>query len=266
MSSSERGQVTRSAAEVYDEFFVPALFQEWASRVADIAQVQPGQHVLDVACGTGVLAREAANRVGASGSVTGLDLNKGMLDVAKRKSPNIKWQHGAAEALPFGENSFDVVVSQFGLMFFEDPRQALREMRRVLRSGSRMSVAVCGSIESFQGYPELAGLLRRLFGDWAADALQAPFIFGDPQKLLSLFSEAGIDKPDLTTINGRAKFPSISSWLFTEIRGWLLADKLDDSQFELLLNEAQDVLRSFITPEGTVSLIAPAHIVTAIKA
>jgi ubiquinone/menaquinone biosynthesis C-methylase UbiE len=77
MSESERGQVTRSAAEVYEDFFVPALFQEWASRVADAALISSGQRILDVACGTGVLARIAADRVGASGSVVGLDLNEG---------------------------------------------------------------------------------------------------------------------------------------------------------------------------------------------
>jgi SAM-dependent methyltransferase len=265
MSSSERGQVTRSAAEVYEEFFVPALFQEWASRVADIARIQPGQRVLDVACGTGVLARESLSRVGPSGSVTGLDLNEGMLDVAKRKAAEIEWRHGAAEALPFEDNSFDVVVTQFGLMFFENPWQAIREMFRVLRPGGRLAVAVCGSIETFQGYPELAGLLRRLFGDWAGDALQAPFVFGDPSTLMSVFAEAGIADPILTTIKGSAKFPSIQSWLFTEIRGWLLADKLDDAQFDLLLKEAQSVLAPFVTSDGTVALVAPAHIVTANK-
>jgi ubiquinone/menaquinone biosynthesis C-methylase UbiE len=84
MSTSERGQVTKSAAEVYEEFFVPALFQEWAPRVADAASLRPGQRVLDVACGTGVLARAAAERVGAAGAVTGLDVNEGMLSVARR--------------------------------------------------------------------------------------------------------------------------------------------------------------------------------------
>jgi ubiquinone/menaquinone biosynthesis C-methylase UbiE len=113
MDKSERGQVTRIAAEVYEEFFVPALFQEWASRVADVAQISSGQRILDVACGTGILTREVAERVGASGSVVGLDLNEGMLVVAKRKAPEIEWRQGRAEVLPFDSNNLGVVKSSW---------------------------------------------------------------------------------------------------------------------------------------------------------
>jgi ubiquinone/menaquinone biosynthesis C-methylase UbiE len=87
MDRSQRGQVTRSAADVYDEFFVPALFAPWPGPVSDAAGLAPGQAVLDVACGTGVLAREAARRVQPGGSVIGLDRNDGMLAVARRKAP-----------------------------------------------------------------------------------------------------------------------------------------------------------------------------------
>src|SRR5688500_16775452 len=133
MDRTDRGQVNSSAAEIYESFFVPALFQEWAGRVADTAHIQLGQRVLDVACGTGVLARAAADRAGAGGSVTGLDINEGMLAVAAQKAPHIDWRQGQAEALPFEDGTFDAVVSQFGLMFFDDRAAAIREMRRVLR-------------------------------------------------------------------------------------------------------------------------------------
>lgn len=101
MADDLTGQVTRNVAEVYEEFFVPALFLEWAARVADAAQLAPGQKVLDVACGTGVLAREVAKRVQPGGAVTGLDRNEGMLSVARRKTSGIDWRLGMAEALPF---------------------------------------------------------------------------------------------------------------------------------------------------------------------
>jgi ubiquinone/menaquinone biosynthesis C-methylase UbiE len=125
MSDSETGQVTRSPAEVYEEFFLPALLQQWTSRVADAAGIQSGERVLDVACGTGVLARAVAERVGPSGAVIGVDINEGMLAVARRKAPAIAWKQGRAEALPLDSESFDAVVSQFGLMFFQDRRVAL---------------------------------------------------------------------------------------------------------------------------------------------
>jgi ubiquinone/menaquinone biosynthesis C-methylase UbiE len=121
MKAGDTGQVTRSAAEVYDEFFVPALFQPWAGRVVDEARVKPGDAVLDVACGTGVVARIAAESVGPMGSVAGLDLNEGMLAVAARRSPGVHWHHGRAEEMPFESDFFDAVVCQFGLMFFESP-------------------------------------------------------------------------------------------------------------------------------------------------
>jgi ubiquinone/menaquinone biosynthesis C-methylase UbiE len=106
------------AAKAYEALMVPALFGEWASRVADAAAIQSGQSVLDVACGTGVLAREIASRTGATGHVTGLDPNAGMLEVARQITPDLEWRQGRAESLPFPDQTFDRVVSQFGLMFF----------------------------------------------------------------------------------------------------------------------------------------------------
>jgi ubiquinone/menaquinone biosynthesis C-methylase UbiE len=264
MSTSETGQVTRNAAEVYEEFFLPALFEQWASRVADAAGIQPGQQVLDVACGTGVLARTIADRVGAAG-VVGVDVNEGMLAVAKQKAPEIEWRQGRAEALPFASASFDVVVSQFGLMFFEDRRAALQEMRRVLRPGGRLVVAVWDTLEHSPGYAAMADLLQRLFGEQVAGALHAPFVLGDSQNLRSLFVDAGIPDAEITTHQGTARFPSIQSWVSTEIKGWTLADVLDDAQFDRLLKEAERTLRRFTAADGTVAFNTPAHIVTATK-
>jgi ubiquinone/menaquinone biosynthesis C-methylase UbiE len=266
MGESERGQVTRSAAEVYEEFFVPALFQEWASRVADAAKISSGQCILDVACGTGVLTREVAERVGASGSAVGLDLNEGMLVVAKRKAPNIQWRQGRAEALPFDSNSFDAVVCQFGLMFFENQCAAIEEMVRVLRQGGHLAIAVWDLLENTPGYAALTELLERLFGNEAADAMRAPFVLGNIQVLQSLFTDAGVPGAQIATHEGTAHFPSISSWVYTDVRGWTLADMIDDAQYQRLLQEAENELRQFVTPEGTVAFRSPAHIVTATKA
>src|SRR5919108_5331348 len=121
-------QAQIDAANAYEALFVPALFGQWAPRVADAAQIQPGQRVLDVGCGTGVLAREVASRMGSSGRVAGIDPSPGMVAVAKQLAPTVDWREGLAESLPFPDQSFDAVVSQFGLMFFTDRRQALREM------------------------------------------------------------------------------------------------------------------------------------------
>jgi ubiquinone/menaquinone biosynthesis C-methylase UbiE len=139
MAEAITGQVMHAAAEVYDEFFVPALFLAWAAEGADAAELAPGDRALDVACGTGALAREAAERVEPGGSVAELDRNEGMIAVARRKSSDIEWRIGQAEAMPFADGAFDAVVSQFGLMFFEDRIGAITEMWRVLRPGGRLS-------------------------------------------------------------------------------------------------------------------------------
>jgi SAM-dependent methyltransferase len=265
MGDTSTGQVTRSAAEIYEEFFVPALFQEWTAKVTTAAQLAPGQKVLDVACGTGVLARAAASRVAPGGTVVGLDRNEGMLRVARRATPGIEWRHGLAEALPFADHAFDAVISQFGLMFFEDRVTALREMRRVLRPGGSLVVAVWDVLEHSPGYAAMTVLLQRLFGDHVADALRAPFVLGDPATLRELFAEAGIAGADVGTSTGTARFPSIESWVHTDVKGWTLADLIDEAQYQTLLREAKKELMAYAQPDGTVAFGLPAHIVSAKK-
>ena len=113
---------------------MPALFLEPARLVVRAAEIKLGQLVLDVACGTGVLARQIAQVTGPT-CIIGIDRSEGMLSVARHLAPTISWQNGLAEALPFAASVFDRVVSQFGLMFFDDPTKALRKMRRVVDTG-----------------------------------------------------------------------------------------------------------------------------------
>lgn len=269
MDDAQTGQVTRSAADVYDEFFLPALFAQWAGPVADAAAIGAGHRVLDVACGTGVLACEAEQRVAPGGAVVGLDRNDGMLTVARRKSATIDWQVGMAEALPFTDGGFDAVVSQFALMFFEDRTAALKEMWRVLKPDGRLAVAVWDTVENAPGYTGMVAILQDLFGDAAADALRAPYTLGDTKTLKSVFDEAGIDGIDgigIATRDGVAQFPSIASWVHTDVKGWTLADMIDDAQYATLLAAAEERLQDFVVDGAAVRFSHPAHIVTATKA
>jgi SAM-dependent methyltransferase len=265
MSKGETGKVSASAAEVYEEFFLPALFQEWPPRIVNAARIGSGQKVLDVACGTGVLARAVAERVGPTGEVVGLDVNEGMLTVAKAKSQHVAWRQGRAEALPFDAGSFDAVVSQFGLMFFEDRRRAIAEMWRVLLPEGRLVVAVWDSLENTPGYAAVTGMLQRLFGADFANALRTPYLLGDRQALRALLGDAGVGDAEIATHEGTARFPSIDAWIFTDVKGWTLADMMDDAQYARLREEAQRVLQGFVGRDGTVSFRAPAHIATARK-
>lgn len=266
MDDAQTGQVNRAAAETYEAFFVPALFAEWAPRMAEALRVAPGQSVLDVACGTGVFARAAASRVAPGGAVTGLDRNAGMLATARRAAPALDWREGVAEKLPFPDAAFHAVGCQFGLMFFEDRTKALREMWRVLRPGGRLAVAVWDAAETSPGYAAMITLLDRLFGRRVADALRAPFVLGDPADLRAEFARADIPAMQIRTIGGSARFPSIEAWVHTDIKGWTLADMIDDAQFAALRRAAGSELAPFAQADGTVLFAAPAHIASAAKA
>jgi uncharacterized protein (DUF1330 family)/trans-aconitate methyltransferase len=253
-------------AEIYDELFVPALFQQWGEVLAGAAHIKADDRVLDVGCGTGVLAMAAADRVGPQGAVTGIDPNAGMLAVARRKSARIDWREGRAESLPFPDESFDAVVSQFALMFFDDRVGGLQQMARVLRPGGRLAIAVCGALEHSPGYAALAGLLQRLFGETVANAFRSPFALGDPQRLLSLCADAGIAGAGVTQHEGTVRFPSIEAMISTERACVMtLGGLLDDQQFERLLDEAKPALQPFAGTDGKVAFAMPALIITAAK-
>ena len=265
MTNADTGQVSSSAAEIYEAFFLPALFAEWPAYVIDAAGIQPGQRVLDVACGTGVLARAAKERVGPRGAVSGLDVNEGMLAVAQRKAPQIDWRQGVAESLPFDNASFDTVVSQFGLMFFSDPQAAIREMIRVLKPGGHLAVAVWDSLANTPGYAAMVALIQQLFGEEAANGLRAPYNLGDAQQFQALFEGMDLTDLRLRTQTSTARFPSIEAWVHTDVKGWVLADTVNDDQMALLLAEAEGALASFLTEDGSVAFNAPGHIISARK-
>jgi SAM-dependent methyltransferase len=265
METVTRGLVSASAAEVYEELYLPAIFEEWTPRMAEAARIAPGDRVLDVACGTGVLARALVARVGPGGSVVGLDINEGMLAVARRKGREVEWRRGPAESLPFPDGAFDAVVSQFGLMFFEDRPSAIAEMWRVLRPGGRLAVAVWDTLERTPGYAAFVRLLDRLFGPGTADALRSPFTLGDTTRLRGLFREGGAMDVEIATHEGAARFPSLETWVHADVKGWTAADLIDDAGYARLLEAARRELNAFVRGDGSVRLALPAHIVTATR-
>ncbi len=254
-----------AAARAYEDLFVPALFMEWCPRLVEAAAIAPGDRVLDVACGTGVLARAAAKVVGPSGSVSGIDLAPGMLALASRLAPEVTFHHGPAEDLPFDAGAFDKVVSQFGLMFFRDRIQALREMRRVLRPGGRLAIAVWASLDDTPAYAAEVELLDRLAGSAAANALRAPFVLGNPEDVLSLVVRAGFADAAVRTVVGLGRFPGVRTLVEADLRGWLplMGVVLPEPLIRTVLDEAEAALAPFVTSQGLVEFASPAHIVRA---
>jgi SAM-dependent methyltransferase len=254
------------AARSYQDHLVPALMEEWAPRLADAAGVGPGHRVLDVACGTGVLTREVARRVGPGGRAVGLDLDPAMLGVAARLSPGIHWEQGNAESLPFADRSFEAVVSQFGLMFVPDRVQALREMMRVLVPGGRLAVAVWASLDDTPAYAAETALVERLAGAAAGEGLRWPFVLGRPEMLAGLAQEAGIGGAEVRIVPGLGRFPSIRAMVEVDLRGWLplLGLELDEALIEEILSTAEIELAPHVTRnERGVEFASPAVLLTA---
>ena len=190
--SVETFQLSVEAAEVYEARFVPAIFGEWAPHLVEAAGVAPGQAVLDVACGTGVVARTAADRMGGRGRVVGLDLNEGMLAVAGRLRPDIEWRQGDAAALPFEDGSFDAVLCQSALMFFPDRAGALREMARVATPGGTLAVQVWDRLEAQEGFGAIYGAFVEHLGPEAMELESSYWVLGDLDLVGSLFEAAGL--------------------------------------------------------------------------
>lgn len=253
-------------AEAYEQLLVPALFGEWVDRLADAAEIRPGQQVLDVACGTGVLARAIAERTGHARAVSGVDINPAMLAVAKRISPEIDWREGSAESLPFEKETFDAVVSQFGLMLFRSPEIALREMMRVLKTGGRLVVGIFDSLDNLPAYAAIAEVYDRLVDKAVGDALRIPFSMG-ANELASCFAAAGIGTSVMTSHEGRARFPDAMAMVLADVRGWFPFARihLDEETLEAVVKEAAKVIEPFRTNDGAVVFRVPVNIVTATK-
>ncbi|MBX3125217.1 MAG: methyltransferase domain-containing protein [Polyangiaceae bacterium] len=208
-----------SPAELYDSVYVPAIFDRVAPLLLQRAAPRAGETVLDLACGTGIVARSLAPLVGPGGRIVALDLRPGMLAVGRaRAAPSgaaIEWKQGDALALELTDDSFDLVVCQQGLQFFPDRPGALREARRVLRSGGRIALAVWQSLESHPIFAELAEVeVRHLsaLGVTPEDA-GAPFSLGSRDALESTLEQGGFEGIEIAPARITARFPSAASFI-----------------------------------------------------
>jgi ubiquinone/menaquinone biosynthesis C-methylase UbiE len=178
--------------ENYERFFVPVIGAPLATELIRLAALRPGERVLDVGCGTGVVARLAARQVGATGTVAGLDVNPGMLAVARSiTSPgtSIEWYEASAESMPLSAEAFDVVLCQLSLQFMSDKLAALQEMRRVLVHGGRMLLSVSGPAGRL--FAVLAEAMERHISPEAAGFVRQVFSLNDTSELQRLTSDAG---------------------------------------------------------------------------
>jgi len=200
----------RNPAETYEQYFVPAMFLPWATILLRHAALQSGERVLDVACGTGIVARQAAPLAGPGGQVVAVDMNPAMLGVARAlpapSGATITWQEGNAMALPFPDGAFDVVLCQHGLQFVPDRAGAVREMRRVLAPGGRALVIV---LQALARHPVFEALMESVARHLSlpVSAVMTPFALCDADELRTLFTGAGFKKVDILPESTTVRFP-----------------------------------------------------------
>lgn len=205
-------------AETYERVMIPALMSPWAAQVIRAVQVQPGERALDVACGTGVVARRLAPLVGTQGQVFGLDRNPEMLRVARlaadREGLAIDWRLGQAEQLPFPDGAFDVIVCQFALMYFADRRAALAEMRRALSASGRVGLGVWQAMERHPFYQALDEVSQRRLG---RSSVQGMFSLADAEELRGLLADAGFQRVEIESLSLTARFEDPEALLAWEL-------------------------------------------------
>ena len=235
----ETFQLTADVAEVYEARFVPAFFAQWAPHLLTAAGVTAGQRILDVACGTGIVARTAADRVGPTGAVVGVDLSDAMLAVARRIRPDLQWRQADAAALPFGDAEFDAAVSQMAMMFFPDPAAALREMRRVVRPTGAVGVLVPARLDANPPYRSFVDIVTTHAGPSARSLVTAYFALGDRDQLADRFTAAGLRVTAISGPVGEARFGSIDEFVTIELDSTPLGDRLDAAARDRILADCR---------------------------
>lgn len=208
----------------YERFFVPVIGEPLAIDLVRVAALGKDDRVLDVACGTGIVARLASREVEGTGSVAGLDPNPGMLAVARSTAPpdvSIEWHEAGAEAMPFQDGSFDVVLCQMGLQFVPDKEAALREMRRVLAPKGRLILNVPGPTPRI--FRIMSKALARHVGDEAAMFVDHVFSLHDAAEIRELIRGAGFEDVSVEADTKSLPLPAPSEFLWQYINSTPLA-------------------------------------------
>lgn len=260
---TETFKIPLEVAEVYEQKFVPSIFAEWAPHGLDAARVDAGGRLLDAACGTGIVARTAADRVGPNGTIVGLDLNEAMLTVARRVRPDLTWRQGDVQEIPFDDDSFDSAVCQMALMFLPDRARALAEMGRVVVPAGRVVVVVPASLDAQPAYRPFVDIAVRHAGAEAAALLDTYFNCGDLGTLVATAASAGLEVVDQRTRTGTARFDSAADFVATEVEGSPLIDRLDDATYAAISHDVATELDHYVTPAGTFEIPLLGHVVAA---
>lgn len=258
-------------AEMYQEYLVPGIHARWTPVFLDYAKPTPGERVLDVACGTGIVARNVAPLVEAEGTVVGLDISPEMLAVARDlpapEGAAIEWQQGdASVSLPDGD--FDLVACQQGLQFFPGRAEAVREMRRVLAPNGRAVVSVFRGLQHHPLYEALIEAEARYLGT-SVEAVATPFTLGSADELRALFDEVGFQRVEIAAESHPVRFPEPERFVALTVlaAASIISESEMDAEARAALvqtvsREVGATLQTYVEGD-TVSFPMHAHIATA---
>lgn len=252
---------------MYEQWLVGPLFRPFAEVLVERARLTPRDRVLDIACGTGIVARLAKERLEENGRVVGVDVSPQMLAVARTVAPEIEWREGDASALPLEEGErFDVVFSQQGLQFFSDKPAAVAEMRRAMNHGGRLLVAVWKSLDQTPYFRETYRVAERRLGAF----VDRRHSFGDPSALERLIGDAGFENVRVESLTRTIRFADPGPFVRMNtmaLVGMSTASSTMNEQerarlVEVIVDESGDVVRRYSNSDG-LSFELEANVATA---
>ncbi len=270
MAGKSGFQLSGSGPEAYENVWVPALMGKCAEELVACVRVRDVDRVLDIGCGTGVVAREVARQKGFGNDVVGVDINEAMLESAKRFADQhgiseVEWRRADASSLPFDEAAFDVVLCQQGLQFMPDRPTAMAEMARVLAPSGRLAVSVWRTI-SPAGFA-LCDAIDRYFGDGTTAAWHMAFSLGDREELRSLASDAGLKNARVYFDVKITRHTNPEEFVLGVIAGSPMADDvaaMADAERAKLVGEIVAAMDRYIDDDG-VANPGECHTLTAQK-
>jgi len=251
----------------WEQCVIPAYGFQWATDLVN-DYVQPGDRVLDLACGTGIVARCARHRMGNRGQVVGIDTSEEKIELADLCEPSrVIWEVGNVERLPFRPAAFDVVLCQQGFQHFADKRLALLEIRRVLREGGRLAMTVWRSAELMPVWAAVESVMRDIVGDPTFKL--TPFAYDDPRELKALVEEAGFVNVELhketktTRVNNWVEMVTIALIAYRGLLGG--TSQFNEEQRKAFTIAIREALRGFEDPDSkTIEFPQVAHVVLAV--
>lgn len=246
-------QVDLAGARGYEANLVPAAMDPWAAHLVDAVGLASGDRVLDLACGTGIVTRHAAPRVGSGGRLVGVDANPAMLAVAREVTgalvPRPTWHEATADDLPLPEGEVDAVLCQQAMQFMDDPVATLVEARRVLSPAGRLGIGTCASLHRQPGYTVLVDVVARHLDTGAAEVLGSPYGLGEVDRLRDVVAGAGFTGIHVGRTITPFRFPSPRAFLAAESSSSPLGD-LTDTLPAATLDPLLDDLTAGLRPHG----------------